>query len=147
VEAIGAPYRGRLERRRLADAVRAREEAIATAPPVAGPFVRAVIAARRLRTEFFEAQVAAGAEWNILLHLYAERIEGRPVSITHTCAAAQAPATSALRAIARLEAEKLIARSRDPQDARRVFLNLSADAARRMGAYLAALQGLGAARL
>jgi hypothetical protein len=105
-------------------------------------FVRAIIRARRLREQFFRADLFADPAWDMLLDLMAARLEKNRVAVSSLCIAAAVPATTALRWIKTLTDQGLFVRSADPQDGRRVYIELSDDAARGMAAYLKALQRL-----
>ena len=109
------------------------------------PFIRAIIRARRLRSEYLPGDLLGEPAWDMLLELTASRLEGARVSVSSLCIAAAVPPTTALRWINVLGERGLLVRSADPGDGRRVFIELSEDAAARMDGYLRlALQGLGA---
>lgn len=99
-------------------------------------FVRAMIRGRRLRDQYFRSELFPDPAWDMLLDLYAARLEGNRVAVSSLCIAAAVPATTALRWIKALTDHGLLVRAADPQDGRRVYIELSADAARAMGAYL-----------
>ena len=73
----------------------------------------------------------------------AARIEGKRVAVSSLCIAAAVPATTALRWIKMLTDRGLFIRSADPQDGRRVYIELSDEAARALTAYLRAVERLG----
>ena len=102
--------------------------------------VRAIIRARRLRDQFFGADLFADPAWDILLDLYAARLEQRRVAVSSLCIAAAVPATTALRWIRTLTDMGLLVRTSDPQDGRRVYIELSPQAAGGVEAYLGAAQ-------
>ncbi|MEA3042345.1 MAG: hypothetical protein QOH47_183 [Sphingomonadales bacterium] len=103
-------------------------------------FVRSIIRARRLRDQFFRGALFADPAWDMLLDLMAARLEGNRVAVSSLCIAAAVPATTALRWIKALTDRGLFVRAADPQDGRRVYIELSDDAARALTAYLRAVQ-------
>lgn len=113
-------------------------EAGAAAPIDAG-LIRAMIRARRLREQYFPAGLFADPAWDMLLDLAAARIERRAVAVSSLCIAAAVPPTTALRWIKTLTEGKLFARVADASDGRRVFIELTEQAAAGM-AYLAGFQ-------
>jgi len=102
--------------------------------------VRAIIRARRMRDQFFRGEIFADPAFDMLLDLYAARLEGRRVAVSSLCIAAAVPATTALRWIKQLTDRGLFVRQADPQDGRRIYIELSEAAANAMGNYLAAVQ-------
>jgi len=62
-----------------------------------------------------------GPGWDILIDLF---LNGASI-IKQACIAADIPATTALRYIAYLEQQFLIARKPDPNDSRKVWINLT----------------------
>lgn len=103
-------------------------------------FVRAIIRARRLRDNYFRGGLFADPAWDMLLDLFAARLEGARVAVSSLCIAAAVPATTALRWIKALTDRGIFVRSADPQDGRRVYIGLSDEAARALAAYLRAVQ-------
>lgn len=119
-------------------------------PPLVHPFreiddvsaaeagvIRDMIRARRLREELFGTGIFADPAWDILLDLTAARIERRSVAVSSLCIAAAVPATTALRWIKQLTDHGLLRRVADPDDGRRIFIELSDEAARTMMTYFA----------
>lgn len=102
--------------------------------------VRAMIRARRLRDQFFRSEIFADPAWDMLLDLFAARLEKRRVAVSSLCIAAAVPPTTALRWIKSLCDQGLFLRHADVEDGRRVFIELSEDAAAAMEAYLRAAQ-------
>jgi DNA-binding MarR family transcriptional regulator len=82
----------------------------------------------------------ADPAFDMLLDLYAARLEGSRVAVSSLCIAAAVPATTALRWIKALTDQGLFVRRADPQDGRRVYIALSDQAAEAMGRYLSAVQ-------
>lgn len=99
-----------------------------------------IVKARRLRGRHFDPTLFADPAWDMLLDLMAARIASKPVAVSSLCIAAAVPATTALRWIRMLTDAGLFGRHADPSDGRRVFIDLSEDAAAAMGAYLTALR-------
>lgn len=97
--------------------------------------IRALIRARRLRDQFFDAGLFADPAWDMLLDLLAARIEHRQVAVSSLCIAAAVPPTTALRWIKTLTDEGMFVRVADPRDGRRVFIELSDSAAATLAAY------------
>jgi Winged helix DNA-binding domain len=100
--------------------------------------IRAMIRARRLREQYFPAELFADPAWDMLLDLMAARLEKQRVAVSSLCIAAAVPATTALRWIKTLTDQGLFVRAADPQDGRRVFIELSDKAAAGLSAYLRA---------
>jgi hypothetical protein len=110
-------------------------------------YVRSIIRARRMRDQYFKGELFADPAFDMLLDLYAARLEGSRVAVSSLCIAASVPATTALRWIKGLSDKGLFVRQADPQDGRRVYIGLSDEAARAMGRYLAAVQRSGGVAL
>ncbi len=100
--------------------------------------IRAIIRARRLRERFFRQGLFADPAWDMLLDLMAARLEGQQVAVSSLCIAAAVPSTTALRWIKALTEAGLFVRRADREDRRRVYIELSDDAAARFTAYLQA---------
>ena len=99
--------------------------------------VRAIIRARRMREQFLGPDLFADPAWDILLDLYAARLEEQRVAVSSLCIAAAVPATTALRWIKTLTEIGLLVRTADPHDGRRVYIELSQTAADGLDAYFA----------
>ncbi|HEV2079952.1 MAG TPA: winged helix DNA-binding protein, partial [Allosphingosinicella sp.] len=102
--------------------------------------VRAIIRARRLRDQYFGGELFADPAWDMLLDLMAARLDRQRVAVSSLCIAAAIPPTTALRWIKTLTDHGLFVRTADPQDGRRVFIELSDHAAAQLAAYLRAVQ-------
>jgi hypothetical protein len=100
--------------------------------------VRAIIRARRLRDQYFGAELFADPAWDILLDLFAAQLEKRKVAVSSLCIAAAVPPTTALRWIKTLTDLGLLVRAADPQDRRRVYIELAPKTAERVEACLSA---------
>lgn len=105
--------------------------------------VRSAIKARRMRDQFFEPALFADPAWDMLLDLFAARLEHARVSVSSLCIAAAVPPTTALRWISTLSEAGLIERQADPLDKRRAFIGLSDKAGKGMRGYVAAVERAG----
>ncbi|MGF1550191.1 MAG: winged helix DNA-binding protein [Sphingomonadaceae bacterium] len=110
--------------------------------PLTASRIRAMIRARRLREQYFTSGLFADPAWDMLLDLFAARLEKKRVAVSSLCIAAAVPPTTALRWIKTLTDHGLFRRVADPQDGRRVFIELSDDAAARLERYLKMVQRL-----
>ena len=102
--------------------------------------VRRLLRQRRIREQYFPADLFADPAWDMLLDLYAARLERRPVSVSSLCIAAAVPATTALRWIKTMTDAGLFVREADPNDGRRIFIALADGAADAMTRYFEALE-------
>ena len=105
--------------------------------------IRAVIRARRLRTQFFNGELFADPAWDMLLDLFAADLEQRRVSVSSLCIAAAVPPTTALRWIGSLHEAGLFERRADPSDRRRAYVGLSEKGSEGMRAYVSAVKRSG----
>ena len=87
--------------------------------------VRELIKVRRMRDRFLGADLFADPGWDILLDLFAAQEEGQQVSVSSLCIAAAVPPTTALRWITNMTEAGYLVRRQDPNDARRVYIELS----------------------
>lgn len=87
--------------------------------------VRNAIRARRMRAQFFDATLFADPAWDMLLDLFAARLEYVGVSVSSLCIASAVPSTTALRWIGTMTEAGLLERQDDPLDRRRAFMALS----------------------
>jgi len=78
--------------------------------------------------------------WDILLDLAINKVSSKIVSITSACIASKVPITTALRWIAILEEHGLIARTPDPHDKRRTYIELSEQGYALMRKYFESVQ-------
>lgn len=122
------------------DYVLSPSRSIGAQPPHAtvGPRdVRRIIRQRRLREELFPADMFADPAWDMLLDLYAAKLDRARVSVSSLCIAAAVPATTALRWIKTLTETGIFRREADQLDGRRIFVALSDQATDAMHRYFA----------
>lgn len=105
--------------------------------------IRAVIRSRRLRAQFFPADLFADPAWDMLLDLFAAGLERRQVSVSSLCIAAAVPPTTALRWIGTLHDAGLFERQADPSDRRRAYIGLSGKGLEGMRNYVGAAKRAG----
>jgi hypothetical protein len=101
--------------------------------------VRRMLRQRRMREHYFPADLFADPAWDMLLDLYAARLERQPVSVSSLCIAAAVPATTALRWIKTMTDAGLFLREQDPHDGRRIFIALAEGAYDALSRYFEAL--------
>ncbi len=101
--------------------------------------IRAFLRARRLREQYLPADLFADPAWDMILDLMAARLAGQRVSVSSLCIAASVPPTTALRWIRQLTERGVFLRIDDPVDGRRVFIELTDEAA---GAFMAWAQAI-----
>ncbi len=130
-------------RRELREAGRGFRAEPSSDPDPAPRTVRAAIRARRLRDQHFTPELFADPAWDMLLDLYAAKLERGRVSVSSLCIAASVPPTTALRWIGTMHDAGLFEREADPGDRRRAHITLSARAADAMRGYFAAVTRLG----
>jgi hypothetical protein len=106
-------------------------------PPVSAETVRHVIRARRLRARYFSEELFADPAWDMMLDLLQAEIAQLRVPVSSLCIAAAVPATTALRWLKTMVAERLFIRRADPHDGRRVFVELAPDTSHALRRYFA----------
>jgi hypothetical protein len=99
--------------------------------------VRRMLRQRRMREQYFPADLFADPAWDMLLDLCAARLERQPVSVSSLCIAAAVPPTTALRWITTMHDAGLFGREADPSDKRRAHITLTQRAADGMRGYFA----------
>ena len=109
---------------------------LAEARPLSAAEVRGMIRIRRLRDRFLPEDLFADPAWDMLLDLIAARIERSRVAVSSLCIAAAVPPTTALRMIRTMTDRGLFVRIADPNDKRRVYIDLAESTAAAMTAYL-----------
>ncbi|MBM3629992.1 MAG: response regulator [Alphaproteobacteria bacterium] len=105
--------------------------------------ITALIAARRARTNYFDASLFSDPCWDMLLDLMNERLAGKEVAVSSLCIAAGVPQTTGLRRIDDLIRAGLLVRREDPRDRRRVFVDLADTAVERLNRYMDEMNILG----
>lgn len=80
---------------------------------------------RRLRSQYFPAELFSDPCWEMLLDLYDAALAGAEVTVTSLGAASGVPQTTALRRMETLQAHHLIVRNEDKSDRRRTIVRLS----------------------
>lgn len=99
---------------------------------------KALYTARRRRSQYFQALSGLFEEpaWDILLDLFVSEREGREVSVSSACIAANVPSTTGLRWLGVLEEQGAILREPHPSDRRRINLRLSDETRAAMYVYI-----------
>jgi len=88
------------------------------------------------RVRLFGEALLPDPAWSILAELMRAALTGRRVAVTALCAASKAPFTTALRRIDDLIDAGLAARTRDPTDRRRSYIELTDTGHQKMQRYL-----------
>ncbi|HEX8643007.1 MAG TPA: MarR family transcriptional regulator [Allosphingosinicella sp.] len=109
-------------------------------PSIDAGLIRSIIRARRLRDRYLKGGLFADPAWDMMLDLMAARLEKHRVAVSSLCIAAAVPPTTALRWIKTLTDRGIFVRCADPADGRRVYIELSDEAARALSAYIRAAQ-------
>jgi DNA-binding MarR family transcriptional regulator len=113
---------------------------------ITGEIVRSICELRRRRDEVFPGKLFGDPSWDILLQLYAAHLDSLRISITRLTRLSGVPATTVLRRLGTLEDRRLLTRTIDPYDARRVYVSLSPTGVEAMERCFTA-SGLGTALL
>ena len=98
--------------------------------------VKGILKSRRCRNSIFDGSLFGEPAWDLLLELYAAELIQQRISITSACHASAVPGTTALRWIAKLEADGWLRRDEDPLDRRRCWVFLTEKASTAMRSYL-----------
>lgn len=107
-------------------------------PGVSVEAVRQAIQDRRLRARYFNEELFADPAWDMLLHLFQHELEQFRVPVSALCDAAAVPPTTALRWINTMTNAGMFRRRPDPNDGRRVFMELTPEASQAMRRYFRA---------
>ena len=99
-----------------------------------------MVRARRMRDRFLKGGLFADPAWDMMLDLLAARLEKHQVAVSSLCIAAAVPPTTALRWIKTLTDRGIFVRCADPADGRRVYIELSDEAACALTAWIRAAQ-------
>lgn len=105
--------------------------------------IRSILRLRRMRERFFPGELFADPAWDMLLDLFAARMEGDNVAVSSLCIAAAVPPTTALRWIKTMTDADLFERHADPMDGRRIFIRLSDRGVEGMRRYFDAVAASG----
>jgi hypothetical protein len=105
--------------------------------------VRRLLKARRMRARYFPDDLFGEPAWDMLLDIYLSRAEGRLLSVSDVCIAAEVPFTTALRWVRKLESVGMMVRVNDPVDRRRIFVHLTNRARDAITDWVIAAQRLG----
>jgi DNA-binding MarR family transcriptional regulator len=106
-------------------------------PQVSADTIRTVIRARRLRSRYFQEDMFADPAWDMLLDLLQAELAQLRVPVSSLCIAAAVPATTALRWLKTMTQQGLFLRRADPNDGRRVFVELAPTASQALRRYFA----------
>jgi DNA-binding MarR family transcriptional regulator len=106
---------------------------------VSADLLRSIVRARRLRDSYFPSDLFADPAWDMMLELLIAEIVQHRVPVSSLCASAAVPATTALRWIKSMTDRGLLRRREDPQDRRRVFIELEPVASAGIRRYFAEL--------
>lgn len=91
---------------------------------------------RKLRREYFSAELFHERAWDMLLELFIAHRSNRDVWVKSLLGAADGSPTTAIRWLDHLEASGLIVRRSDDEDRRRVIVDLTHKGDQAMTAYL-----------
>ena len=108
-------------------------------PEISAELVDWVIEARRRRAHYFQSDLFADPAWDMLIDLLKAEIRGQRVSVSSLCIAAGVPTSTAVRWINSMTEAGLFVRDRDPNDLRRVFVELSPEASKALRRYFTEL--------
>lgn len=106
-------------------------------PQVSADTVRTVIRARRMRARYFDEDMFADPAWDMLLDLLQAELAQLRVPVSSLCIAAAVPATTALRWLKTMTQQGMFVRRADPNDGRRVFVELAPQASHALRRYFA----------
>lgn len=101
-------------------AARAADSATDVAADVA--LARTLYASRSRGNRIFGAHILSDPKFEMLLDLFVSEYDGRHVSVSDLCLAADVPQTTGLRYIEKLETAGFVRRSPDPGDGRRWWI-------------------------
>ena len=104
---------------------------------ITASLVRAVIASRRLRRDYFPG-ITGDPAWSMMIELYAAGLEGRRLGQTMLGTLAGVAETTALRLTRSMLRQGTFTSHDDPEDRCLILLGLSDEASARMRAYLTA---------
>lgn len=90
---------------------------------------------RRRRTKFIDPDLFGEPAWDMLLDLFAARLQNRSISVSSACIAASVPSTTALRWLGVLENAGLVERYDNDTDMRVTWVRLTKSATQTMREY------------
>lgn len=90
-----------------------------------GHVAKAEINRRRQRYRFFPKDLFGEPNWDILLDAYVAYAEGRQISVSNSCIAANVPSTTALRYLGKLMDKGLLRIRKSESDRRVSFVSLT----------------------
>ncbi|MFL6844713.1 MAG: MarR family transcriptional regulator [Allosphingosinicella sp.] len=105
--------------------------------------IRSIIRARRIRDRIFRGEMFSDPAWDMLLDLMAARLDGQRVAVSSLCIAAAVPPTTALRWIKTLCDQGIFVRRTDPEDSRRVYIELADETAKQMETFFDIIREIG----
>ncbi len=97
--------------------------------------------ARRRRKRYLAADLFGEPGWDLLLDLFAARLQNRSISVSSACIAADVPSTTGLRWLSVLEQSGLIERIENDADQRVTWVKLTDSASRTMFEFFEELVG------
>lgn len=92
-----------------------------------------------MRSNFITDVKFAEPVWNMLLDLFASRLEGQSISASSLGLASGVPVSTAMRHIDQLCSIGVLVRDPDPNDRRRSFVRLSSECEAQMSQYFLAM--------
>jgi len=122
---------------RLAEVEALRTLALGRCSEIAYSDVRSVIAARRLRDEYFWPSMNE-ATWTLLLELFARRLEGERLDVNGLSSATDLPVDTALHWVDWLAGRGILFRSACEEEEKIALIDLTDSGADQMAAYLLA---------
>ena len=108
--------------------------------PINEETVRSAIRHRRLRELYFASELFADPAWDMMLELLLAEIMQQRVTVSNLCDVAGVPPTTALRWQKALVDRGLLVRNSDPDDARRVYVELASETSIGLRRYFAQVQ-------
>lgn len=109
---------------------------------VAEDDVQLIIAARRARDTYFGSGLFSDPGWDILLHLYLAKLQGKKLSVSLLSDISGVPLTTAMRWLDTLDGPGWVNREPDQFDRRRVHVELSDRGIATLQVYFDAVGGL-----
>jgi hypothetical protein len=98
-----------------------------------------ILVKERYRRQLYFSEVSfCEPTWDILIDLFIAHMSCKKVSVSSACIASGVPSSTALRYLLHLTEGKIINRVTDPEDGRRVYVELSAGGIQSMKDYLRA---------